>query len=180
MDDVHSTPDVDDVHAKLAEITQLVEAARAMPMSASCVVNRADLLALLGQLEALLPETISQAQEVLGDKELVVEEGRREAEKIVAAARAERRRLIEATDVHQEATTEAERIVDDAKQSAEAMRVEVEDYVDAKLANFEIVLTKTLSAVERGRQKLSGRHELERLDEQDQEPDSFLEEPLPR
>jgi hypothetical protein len=171
---------VDEVHGKLAEITQLVESARAMPMSASCVVNRADLLALLADLESLLPQTISAAQEVLGDKELVVEEGRREAEKIVAAARAERRRLIEATDVHSEATTEAERLLEEARQSAEAMRVEVEDYVDAKLANFEIVLTKTLSAVERGRQKLSGRHELEALGDQEQESDSFLEEPLPR
>jgi vacuolar-type H+-ATPase subunit H len=166
------------VHTKLAEITSLVESARAMPMSASCVVNRADLLTLLGDLEALLPETISQAQEVLGDKESVVEEGRREAEKIVAAARAERRRLVEATDVHQEATAEAERVLAEARQSAESMRVEVEDYVDAKLANFEIVLTKTLSAVERGRQKLSGRHELEQLADQE-EPDGFLEEPLP-
>jgi cell division septum initiation protein DivIVA len=171
---------VDEVHSKLAEITQLIESARAMPMSASCVVNRAELLALLADLEALLPATISQAQEVLGDKELVVEEGRREAEKIIAAARAERRRLIEATDVHVEASAEAERLVEEARQSAEAMRVEVEDYVDAKLANFEIVLTKTLSAVERGRQKLSGRHELEALGEQEQESDSFLEEPLPR
>jgi cell division septum initiation protein DivIVA len=171
---------VDEVHSKLAEITQLVDGARAMPMSASCVVNRADLLALLGDLEALLPATLSQAQEVLGDRESVVEEGRREAEKIVAAARAERRRLVEATEVHEEATSEAERLLAEARQSAEAMRVEVEDYVDAKLANFEIVLTKTLSAVERGRQKLSGRHELEMLGEQPQEPDSFLEEPLPR
>jgi vacuolar-type H+-ATPase subunit H len=169
---------VDEVHSKLAELTQLVESARAMPMSASCVVNRADVLALLGDLEALLPETISQAQEVLGDKESVVQEGRREAEKIIAAARAERRRLVEATDVHQEAVAEAERVVEEARQSAEAMRLEVEDYVDAKLANFEIVLTKTLSAVERGRQKLSGRHELEQLADQAQEPDDFLTEPL--
>ena len=175
-----SAPEMDEVHAKLAEITSLVDGARAMPMSASCVVNRADLLELLADLESLLPATISQAQEVLGDKESVVEQGRREAEKIIAAARAERRRLIEATEVHQEATDEAERVLEEARQSAEAMRVEVEDYVDAKLANFEIVLTKTLSAVERGRQKLSGRNELERLREQEQEPDSFLEEPLPR
>ena len=53
MDEVHSTTDMDEVHGKLAEITQLVEGARAMPMSASCVVNRADLLALLAELEAL-------------------------------------------------------------------------------------------------------------------------------
>ncbi len=166
------------VHAKLAELTSLVEGARAMPMSASCVVNRADVLALLADLESLLPATISQAQDILGDKELVVEEGRREAEKIIAAARAERRRLVESTDVHAEATAEAERVLEEARQSAEAMRVEVEDYVDAKLANFEIVLTKTLSAVERGRQKLSGRHELEQLAQHaEDEVDGFLEEP---
>ena len=168
---------MDEVHTKLAEITQLVEGARAMPMSASCLVNRDEMLGLIGELGTLLPETISQAQELLGDKQGVVEEGRREAEEIIAAARAERRRLLESTDVYEEARQEADRLLDEARTSAESMRVEVEDYVDAKLANFEIVLTKTLSAVERGRQKLSGRHELEALAEQPDEQDSFLEQP---
>ncbi|MGB8649097.1 MAG: hypothetical protein WCD35_00405 [Mycobacteriales bacterium] len=168
---------MDEVHAKLAEIAALVEGARAMPMSASCVVNRGDLLQLIGELEELLPETITRAQAVLGDKAGVVEEGRREAEQIIAEAKAERRRLVEATDIHVEASAEATRLLDEARTSAEAMRLEVEDYVDAKLANFEIVLTKTLAAVERGRDKLSGRHELESLGEPDGA--SFLDEPLP-
>jgi cell division septum initiation protein DivIVA len=167
---------VDEVHSKLADITQLVEGARAMPMSASCLVNRDEMLALIRELESLLPATISQAQELLGDKQGVVEEGRREAEQIVAAARAERRRLLEATDVYEEARHESERLLDEARTSAESMRIEVEDYVDAKLANFEIVLTKTLSAVERGRQKLSGRHELEALADTS---DPVFDEPLP-
>ena len=154
---------MDEVHTKLAEIAAVVESARSMPMSASCVVNRADLLGMLTDLEGLLPETISRAQEVLGDKQGVVEEGRREAEQIIAAARAERRRLVETTEVFAEASHEADRMLEEARESAEAMRTEVEDYVDAKLANFEIVLSKTLAAVERGRQKLSGRHELEAL-----------------
>ena len=34
------------------------------------------------------------------------------------------------------------------------MRGEVDDYVDTKLANFEVVLDKTLAAVHRGREKL--------------------------
>jgi F0F1-type ATP synthase membrane subunit b/b' len=169
---------VDAVHSKLAEIVAMVEGARAMPMSASCVVNRSELLEHLADLESLLPETITKAQEVLGDKDSVVEEGRREAAKIIADAKDERRRLLEATEVHKEATAEAERLVEDARASSEAMRVEVEDYVDAKLANFEIVLNKTLAAVERGREKLSGRHELERLGETASEEGSFLDEPL--
>ncbi len=133
----------------------------------------------------LLPETITQAQEVLGDKEGVVEEGRREAEQIIAAARAERRRLLEQTEVFAEASHEADRLLEEARSSADLMRTEVEDYVDAKLANFEIVLNKTLAAVERGRQKLSGRHELEALgdgaahgDTADGD-DGFFDEPAP-
>jgi hypothetical protein len=169
---------VDEVHTKLADLVSLVESARAMPMSASCVVNRADVLERLGDIESMLPETITRAQEVLGDKQGLVEEGRREAAQIVADAKEERRRLLEATDVHREATAEAARLLDEARASAEAMRLEVEDYVDAKLANFEIVLTKTLSAVERGREKLSGRHELERLSDVAEEDATFLDEPL--
>ncbi len=171
---------MDAVHVKLTDILALVEGARSMPMSASCVVNRADLLGLLGDLEALLPESLTQAQEVLGDKESVVEEGRREAEQIIAAARAERRRLIEATEVFAEASHEADRVLEEARASADLMRSEVEDYVDAKLANFEIVLSKTLSAVERGRQKLSGRSELEALGEgHDDEDEAFFDDPQP-
>jgi cell division septum initiation protein DivIVA len=170
---------VDEVHAKLAETIALVEGARAMPMSASCVVNRSDLLALLADVELLLPETISRAREVLGDKQGVVDEGRREAAEIIAAAQLERRRLLEANEVYAEAAGEADRIVEQARTSADAMRAEVEDYVDAKLANFEIVLTKTLAAVERGREKLSGRHELDALGDQDRDTDSLIDEPLP-
>lgn len=170
---------MDEVHVKLAETIALVDKARAMPMSASCVVNRSDLLALLADVELLLPETISRAREVLGDKQGVVDEGRREAAEIIAAAQLERRRLLEANEVYAEAAGEADRIVEQARTSADAMRAEVEDYVDAKLANFEIVLTKTLAAVERGREKLSGRHELDALGDQDRDTNSLIDEPLP-
>jgi len=57
----------------------------------------------------------------------------------------------------------------EATTKAAEMRAEVDDYVDRKLANFEIMLAKTLKSVERGRAKLAGRNELaeivERRDE---------------
>ena len=166
---------MEDVKTKLAEITRLVESARAMPMSASCVVNRSELLALLADLGALLPEAMTRAQSVLQDKDSVVEDGRREAARIIDEARAERDRMLTEYEVYAAAQEEAERMLAEARASSETMRAEVEDYVDAKLANFEIVLTKTLSAVERGRQKLSGRHELDALSQ----ADPLLDEPLP-
>ena len=160
---------MDDVQRKLSEITRVVESARAMPMSASCVVNRTELLDLLRDLRALLPEAMTKAQNVLQDKDEVVEAGRREAARIVEEARAEQARMLTEYEVYAAAEAEAQRLVAEAQASADAMRTEVENYVDTKLANFEIVLAKTLRAVERGRQKLAGQDELAELDD-DLEP----------
>ncbi|MBK5306711.1 MAG: ATPase [Frankiaceae bacterium] len=151
---------MDSVPSKLDELSAVLESARAMPMSASCVVNRAELLGLVAELRALLPDEISKAQDVLQDKDDVLAEGRREAARIIAEAREQQRGMLAEEEVYVQAQAEADRILLEATNSAQAMRAEVDDYVDGKLANFEIVLTKTLTSVERGRAKLAGRNEL--------------------
>ncbi|HEV2891324.1 MAG TPA: hypothetical protein VGX28_13195 [Frankiaceae bacterium] len=165
-----------DAQAKLDELTELVENAKSMPLSASVLVNKADVLALLDELRAALPDELREAQWVIKDRDEVIESGRKEADRIIADARTEAARLVSRTEVMQTATKEADRVVEEAKENARRMRLEVEDYVDAKLANFEVVLHKTLGAVERGRDKLRGRHELEELREGALLPD---EPPLP-
>jgi cell division septum initiation protein DivIVA len=151
------------IHDKLDEIVATIEGARAMPMSASCIVNRTEILAELEELRAMLPGQLAEAQVVLQSKANVVEEGRGEAQRIIDEAKRERSRLIARTEVAQKATREAEQIVAEAEDEASKMRDDVDDYVDTKLANFEVVLGKTLAAVERGREKLRGRHPLEDL-----------------
>lgn len=145
-----------DVNAKIDELIEIVESARAMPMSASCVINRAQVLDLLDDLKRGLPEEMDRARRVLADRESVLEDGRREAERLLERTRSERESIIGNTDVSREARGVAERIVAQARQEAEQIRVEAEDYVDQKLANFEVVLTKTLQAVGRGRDKMRG------------------------
>ena len=159
---------------KLEEIVGQVESARAMPMSASCIVNRGQLLGLLDELRDLIPTEVLRAESLLHERDGVVEDGRREAERIIEAAHSERERLISETEVHQAAVAEAARVRDEADGEARQMRQEVDDYVDTKLANFEIVLNKTLAAVLRGRDKLHGRHEMEQLADQ-----AYDDEPLP-
>lgn len=145
-----------DVQKKLDEIVSAVSGARSMPMSASCVVNRADLLALLEEVRQALPGSLAQAQELIGDREQMVEQARQEAERIIGNAHAERGSLISDTEIARRSQAEADRIVAEARQEAEEVRAEADDYVDSKLANFEVVLTKTLGSVGRGREKLLG------------------------
>ncbi|MFF6784484.1 cell division initiation protein [Streptomyces sp. NPDC012510] len=145
-----------DVQKKLDEIVSVVSGARSMPMSASCVVNRAELLALLEELRAALPDSLAQARELIGDRDHMVERARQEAERIIQGAHAERGSLISDTEVARRSQNEADRILSEARQEAEDVRAEADDYVDSKLANFEVVLTKTLGSVGRGREKLLG------------------------
>lgn len=168
-----------DVHDKLDELIAVVESARSMPMSASCVVNRGEVLGLLEELRELLPEEFRHAQLLLQDREAVIEEGRREVGRLMDAARHERSRMVDQAEVVNEAMRQAEQIRADAYQEAAALRAQVDDYVDTKLANFEVVLDKTLTAVQRGRDKLGGRGPNEMLGEQGHLTSALDDEPPP-
>ncbi|MFD3548451.1 cell division initiation protein [Streptomyces sp. NPDC058655] len=146
-----------DVQKKLDEIVAAVGGARSMPMSASCVINRAELLARLEEVRQALPGSLAQAQELIGDRAQMVEEARREAERIIASAHSQRGSLISDTEVARRSQGEADRILEEARREAEEIRAEADDYVDSKLANFEVVLSKTIGSVDRGREKLLGR-----------------------
>ncbi|WP_030773529.1 MULTISPECIES: hypothetical protein [unclassified Streptomyces] len=146
-----------DVQKKLDEIVAAVGGARSMPMSASCVINRAELLEQLEEVRQALPGSLAQAQELIGGREQVVEEARREAERIIDAAHNQRGSLISDTEIARRSQAEADRILEEARREAEEIRAEADDYVDSKLANFEVVLSKTIGSVDRGREKLLGR-----------------------
>lgn len=154
-----------DVRVKLAEVRQAIEQARSMPMSASAVVNRAELLEMLRELEAELDRALESAHKIERDRDDVIADGRREAEHIVADARNERDRLVSDTEVFRLANARAQELLDDARAEADGLRKETDDYVDGKLANFEITLERTMEAVKRGRERLAGRSALDSLTE---------------
>lgn len=155
-----------DVHAKLAEIRQVVEQARSMPMSASAVVNRAELLQLLDELTGELSVAFSDAARVTADRDAVVDQGRIEADQVVQDAHNERERLVSDTEVFRVAKRRADEVLEHAQAEAEGLRKETDDYVDGKLATFEIALERTMEAVKRGRDRLAGRSAMDALTEE--------------
>jgi cell division septum initiation protein DivIVA len=154
-----------DVHDKLDEIVRLIQDARAMPMSASALVNRAEVLEHLAELADLMPEQLDQADLLLADREAVVEQGRAEAAVIVEQARAEHDRLVEETEVVRAARERATEVERAATAESERLLSEADDYVDRKLGEFEIVLDKLMAQVRRGRE-----HRAARLDQQPGDP----------
>ncbi len=143
-----------DCEALLLRIRDLVEGGRSMPMSASVLVNRDEILTLLEDAIANMPEELRQARWLLKEREEFLAQSRREADDIVEAGRVQAERMVERTEVVREARRRAQALVDDAEAAARALRHEAEDYVDQRLASFEVVLERTMQAVQKGRQRL--------------------------
>ena len=145
-----------DVIERIDELQVLVEEAKAVPLSSSAVVNRDELLELLAQLKEVVPDEVRQARWMARDRDELLARARKEADRIVAEAREQRDRLLSRTEIVHAAQREAERIVDEAKERAGRKRLEAEDYIDQKLAAFEILLNKTLATVAKGREQMRG------------------------
>jgi hypothetical protein len=141
---------------KLNTAISMVEEARGVPLSASCVVHRGEILEVLEGAREYLPTDLYQAEEIIADKEKLIEEGRASAEQMIATAREDVSRMIEQTAIVQAARDEAQRILDDARDVAAQEREEVEAYIDGRLATLEVILNKTMEAVARGRERLEG------------------------
>ena len=157
-----------DIAGRLQQLQTLVEEAKSMPLSSSVLINRDEVLDLLREMQEDLPEEIKQARWIVKDREELLAKARADGEKIVAQAHEEQLRLARKEEIAKRAEDEADRIFTEAENKARTMRDEAEDYVDAKLAQFEIALrrileesqatsralAKTLDQVEVGRERL--------------------------
>ena len=147
-------PQVGDTEAIICELRNLVETAGTYPLSSTPRVNRDELLGFLDDALTALPLEVREARWLLKERDEVIERANKEADEIIEAARVQAARMVEKTEVVREANRTADHIVADAEASARALQNEAEDYVDQKLAAFEVVLERTMQTVKKGRQKL--------------------------
>jgi cell division septum initiation protein DivIVA len=133
-----------DLAGRLQELEEMVREAKSMPLSSSALVNREEVLEMLQEMQETLPEEIKQARWIVKDREELLAKARVDAEKLVEAARDEQLRMARKEEVVERARDEADRLVAEAEEQVRTMRDEAEDYVDAKLAQFEIALRRTL------------------------------------
>ena len=146
---------------KLAHLRELILNARAMPMSASCVINRGEVLATIDDVIANLPDEIAGAQQVIDMAAYKIAEGEAEAGRIMADARDHAANLAQHSEVVRVAEQLAAQMRIEADTEAAALRRETDEFIDARMASFESVLHKTVSQVRTARARLSERSGLD-------------------
>jgi F0F1-type ATP synthase membrane subunit b/b' len=133
-----------DLAGRLAQLEQTVRDAKSMPLSSSVLISRDEVLEMLHEMQESLPEEIKQARWVVKDREELLAKARAEGDRIIEQAHEDQRRMAMKDAVAKRAQEESARMLQEAEDTTVGMRREAEDYVDAKLAQFEIALRKIL------------------------------------
>ena len=115
-----------DISGRLQQLEEMIREAKSMPLSASVLVNREELLEVVADMKASLPEEIKQARWVVKDREELLSKARADADSILGRARTEQSHMLSEQSVVQESQEEAERILSDARAQARQIRLEAD------------------------------------------------------
>ncbi|MEA4944321.1 MAG: hypothetical protein VB080_07770 [Propionicimonas sp.] len=152
---------VDRTLAVLSTLRDLVETAKSVPMSASCMVNRAEALALIEKAQSALSEDVKEAERVTATSLETLERAQQEAAQIIRAAEEKASFLAGTTAVMESAKAKAAELERRSIAEVEALRKEADAYVDNRIASFEAQLTKTMTQVRTMRSRLASRSMLD-------------------
>lgn len=142
--------------ALIRQAIELVEQARPMPLSASSMINKEEVLAVLQAAVQGLPDELRAARWLLKERDDFLAKVQGEGDQIIATARAQAEKMVQRTELVKTAEERARRVVAEAEDHARDLKLETEDWCDQKLGAMEIVLERTMKTVASGRARLQG------------------------
>ncbi len=143
-----------DTEGLLRRLMDLVQNAKAMPLSASVLIAKDEFVDVLEAALERLPDELRQARWMLKERDEYLSRARREGDQIIEAARARAEAMVQRTDIVREAKFTAQRTVDESEAESRRLRMEADDYCDRRLAKLEIELERIVKQVHAGRQRL--------------------------
>ncbi len=154
-----------DVLVLIDKLDEIVNNARPMPMTDKVMIDREEIYDILDQMRTTIPEEIKQARWIVKERQEMLAEAKTESDRIVKEANEQAERLVSEEEVVKMAERNAAQIMEDARAREREIRLGAEDYADEVLETLETNLGKFLAAVQRGRERLQGKPELEEGEE---------------
>ena len=158
-----------DIEQDLHDLIDLIANAKQMPLSASALIPREEVLGLLEQAVRNVPDEIREARWALRDREALMEAEQIKAMQLMDQVRAEAARMVDKTEIVRQSHLRADQIIAESQARARQIVNQSEDFIDGKLAGFEIVLERLIKTTHSGRERLNSQSL----------PGALLENPTP-
>ena len=145
-----------DVLVLIDKLDDLIHNAKPVPLTDQVRVDKEEIYDILDQMRATIPEEIKQARWIVKERQEMLAEAKREAERVIKEGHEKQTQLVASEAVTREAERGADDIMEEAKVREREIRLGAEDYADEILGTLETNLSKFISAVQRGRDRLAG------------------------
>lgn len=148
-------PSFGDTESIIEQLLEMAVNAPNVPLSSNPRIDREQLVALLQDALACLPDEIRQARWMLKERADFMAKTQRDADEIIEAARVQADRMVQRTEIVRDAEIRSREIIEAAEADARRVKNETEDFLDQRLASFEILLDNLVQVVAKGRSRLS-------------------------
>lgn len=160
------------VRDTLDKVEDLVASASHLPLTGKALINEEELTALIEELRKALPQELDRAEQIIRDKDNMIQAAQQQAEKIIKDAQRQAERLVDENDIvlkarkkAQTVTTEAHQqsnaIIEHARLQARQFQDEVDKYANqvfdqliANVTNNLNEIQNTVAGLEQARQVL--------------------------
>src|SRR5688572_7644033 len=110
-----------DILHLIDRLEELIAEARRMPIGQGVVIDRRRVLELVDQMRSTVPWEVREALEIVGAKEAIIEEARREGEGLIAKAELEAEAKLDEQAIILAAERQAQEIVERAEDRAQSL-----------------------------------------------------------
>ena len=141
----------------------IVEQAKSVPLTKGAIIDRDEVLDLLDTLRAELPDELNKADVIIADRSAVLADAQKRADEMLGEARRQVQQLLSENSLVTNAQHEIAATRGMVETELARLRTETDEYIDARLATFEVALARTMAAIQRGRERLNGKHPYDAL-----------------
>jgi len=121
----------------LEEIVEICDTSAGVPLTNKIMVDKAELVEIVGDIRKALPDEIQQAQFIKDERERILNDAKEEYETIIKDAEQRAELLIDQNEITMRAKQRAREIEGSAASGAKQLKMSTYDYVDKVLFEFQ-------------------------------------------
>lgn len=178
----------------LEEIEEIVDTAAGFPLTGKIMVDSQELLEIVREIRAELPDEIQQAQWIKNERERIIAEAKNQYEAVIDDAQKQADALVENNDITVRSKMRADELMKVTENTAKQLKIGTYDYLDGILysfqgkmehlsqlyfgdmfSNIEKAFNDINAALEANREELKEMAYRAQIDADDPEPTSFTD-----
>lgn len=143
------------INSILDSIDEVVLSGTKVPIINKSFIDEDKLFTLLDELRQNLPDTIKRSEEIVSNRDKIINEANNKAKEMISLAEERAKLLLDNNEIINRANIEARKINEEAQRELNKKQIEAINYADSILEVLEDKLVKSLEVIKRCKEEIS-------------------------